>query len=82
MADVKSKKTLENETNKKNSVKTDKNQLLHELPLSINFVIKRSERINLRKDMLEDRHVHCMNEELYDCFVNRLIDFEENLLIS
>jgi hypothetical protein len=81
LSHVQSKQTL-SDTNMKNSLRTDTKQLSRELTLRINFVIEHREIINLRKDILEDWHIHCMNEELYDCFVNRLIDLEESLLIN
>ena len=81
LSHVKSKETL-SETNMKTSLRTDKNQQSRELTLKINFVTENPEIINLRRDILEDWHIHCMNEELYDCFVNRLIDLEESLLIN
>ena len=81
MTHVKSKQPV-SETNMKKSFKKDKNKLPHELTLKIDFVNEHSERLNLRRNMLEDWHIQCMNEELYDCFVNRLIDLEESLLIN
>ena len=41
-----------------------------------------SDRIGMRIGILDDFRSFCNDEELYDSFLKRLIDFEENLLID
>ena len=46
----------------------------------IDFVGKVSDRIDTRRNILEDFHAYCINEELYDMLLNRVLNFEENLI--
>ena len=53
-----------------------------ELSLNVNFTVAMLDRIQLREEMLADCQIYCYDNEAYDSFINRLIDFEESLIIE
>ena len=67
--------------NKNNIFLNGSNNASHEdVELKANFILPQSERIELRRKILKDFHVFCTNEELYNDFLNSLINLEENFI--
>ena len=67
--------------NKKNIFLNGSNNASHEdAEFKTNFILPQSERIDLRRKILKDFHVFCTNEELYNDFLNNLINLEENFI--
>ena len=50
------------------------------MTLQVNFVGKFSDRIAMRRNILENLNIYCNDEELYDMFLDRLLNFEESLI--
>ena len=62
---------------KENSLKR---KTLEEITLKPDFIIQLLDRIELRRVILDDFETYCCEDEVYDNFINRLIDFEESLI--
>ena len=57
-----------------------KNTLLDEIILKPHFTVELQERLELRRAMLDDFKLHCFEDEVFNYFINALIDFEECLI--
>ena len=62
--------------------RSSKNKTLEEITLKVDFTLELNARIQLRRTMLDEFEIYCYDKELYDSFINRLIEFEESLLIT
>ena len=86
MYKIKKSNTLINVTNDtvsmKENIKESKNKTLEEITLNVGFTLELHNRIQLRQAVLEEFEIYCYDKELYDIFINRLIDFEESLIIT
>lgn len=57
-----------------------KNTAHQMMSLKINLAETLLNRIDMRRNVLENWHVYCKDEELYDSFLNELLNFEESLV--
>ena len=59
---------------------SSKTRTLGELSLNVHLTEATLDRIQLREAMLVDFQIYCYDNEAYESFFNRLIDFEESLI--
>ena len=59
---------------------SSKTRPLEEITLKVNFTVEQLNRIHLRAEVLYGFDIYCDDDELCGNFIERLIDFEEELL--
>ena len=57
-----------------------KSTLPQHIAVQTDFIGRFSDRIDMRRNILENLHLYCSDEELYDIFLNRLLNFEESVI--
>ena len=59
---------------------SSKNKTSEEITLKVNYTVDLFNRIQQRQALLDDLETYCYDDELFDSFVNRLVEFEESLI--